>query len=75
MMTLYYIKSGADVWGVPNDSVERFIPQRGEPLVAAGKLEHYDEKKHGNKPGAPPFEERKAKAREAREAQAAAANR
>lgn len=70
MMNLYYVKSGAGLWGVPDDSVERFTPQRGEPLVATGKLERYDEKKHGSKAGSPPVEARKAQEREEREARA-----
>lgn len=53
MMKNYYVKDGAQLFGVPDDSVERFHVSKGEMLRAEGKLEPYDEKKHGNKPGAP----------------------
>lgn len=65
MMNLYYVKNGAGLYGVPDDTVERFGLHKGAPLVAQGKLEPYDEKRHGGKPGAPPYEEKKARAREA----------
>lgn len=72
MMNLYYVKKGSELFGVPDDTVERFHPSKGEPLRAEGKLEPYDEKKHGSKVGAPPYEARKATERAERKAQAAA---
>lgn len=54
MMQYYYVKKGAELYGVPDDSVERFADNKGAPLVMAGKIEPYDEKKHGHKAGAPP---------------------
>lgn len=53
MMQYYYVKRGADLYGVPNDSVERFAAHKAAVLVAEGKLEPFDEKKHGDKAGAP----------------------
>ncbi len=60
MMQYYHVKRGADLYGVPNDSVERFAAHKAAVLVADGKLEPFDERKHGDKPGAPPRKEAKA---------------
>lgn len=73
MMNLYYVKKGAGLFGVPDDTVERFHTTKGEALRAEGKLEAYDDKKHSSKVGAPPYEARKAEERAAARAQETAA--
>jgi hypothetical protein len=61
MMSFYYVKNGAGLYGVPDDSVERFAHHKAAPLVADGKLEAYDEKRHGHKSGAPAREAKREK--------------
>jgi hypothetical protein len=56
-MRYYFVKR--ELWGVPANSVERFSDQKAGPLVVDGSIELYDEKKHGDKPGAPPRQVRK----------------
>lgn len=60
-MQYYYVKSDAGLGAVPGDSVERFAMHKAMPLLAEGKLVPYDEKRHGDKPGAPKREHTKAK--------------
>lgn len=50
-MQLYYVKS--DLYGVARGRVERFADFKAGPLVLQGLIEPYDEKRHGDKPGAP----------------------
>lgn len=72
-MQHYYVKNGAGLYGVPDDSVERFAAHKAAPLVADGKLVAYDEKKHGEKPGSPLLlaraQDKRAKERAAAKAQ------
>lgn len=68
-MLTYYVKK--DLWGVRAGTVERFSPHKAGALLVEGFIEPYDEKKHGDKPGAPPYEAKRAKEREEREAEEA----
>ena len=52
MMAYYHVKNGAGLFGVPDDSVERFSDQKAGPLVREGKIEPFNPKKHADKPGA-----------------------
>lgn len=51
MMAYYFVKR--DLWGVPKNTVERFADHKAGQLVRDGSIEPYDEKRHGDKPGAP----------------------
>jgi len=66
MMSLYYVKR--DLFGVQAGRVERFAPHKAGAFLAEGFIEPYDEKKHGSKPGAPPYESKRAKERQEAEA-------
>jgi hypothetical protein len=48
----YFVKR--DLYGVPAGRVEMFADHRAGALLLNGDIEVYDEKKHGDKPGAPP---------------------
>lgn len=50
-MKHYYVK--VDLFGVPAGRVERFADYRAAHFLSEDAIEPYDEKKHGNKPGAP----------------------
>lgn len=51
MMQLYYVKN--DLYGVSKGRVERFADHKAAPLVLAGDIEPYDERKHASAPGSP----------------------
>ena len=51
MMAYYFVKK--DLWGVPRGSVERFADHKAAQFVREGAIEPYDERRHGDKPGAP----------------------
>lgn len=51
-MQLYFVKR--DLWGIKAGRIERFAPHKAGPLLVSGDIEPYDERKHGDKPGAPP---------------------
>lgn len=50
MMAFYYTK--ADLFGIPRGRVERFTLAKAAPLMAEGKLEPFDERKHAGAHGA-----------------------
>lgn len=52
-MAYYFVKRGAQLYGVPDECVERFAAHKAGPLVLDGKIVPYDEKQHGHAPGAP----------------------
>jgi len=53
MLKFYFVKQ--DLWGIPAGTVERFADYKAGELLVAGKIEPYDEKKHGEKEGSPKF--------------------
>lgn len=50
MLQFYFVKK--DLYGVKAGTVERFWPHKAGQLVADGSIEPFDEKRHGDKPGA-----------------------
>lgn len=71
MMRLFYVRK--PMFGIEPGRVERFAVHKTGAYLAEGFIEPYDEKKHGDKPGAPPFEEKKRREREAAREKAAPA--
>lgn len=51
MMRYYFVKS--DLFGIKKGTIERFADHKAGQLIVAGKIEPYDEKKHGDGPGSP----------------------
>ena len=55
------------LFGIAPGRVERFAGHKSGAFLADGSIEPYDEKRHGDLPGAPPYEQRKQLERDATE--------
>lgn len=71
MMSLYFVKK--DLFGVKAGTVERFAHHKAGAYVLDGSIEPYDEKKHGSRAGAPPYEAKRRAEREQKKREEAAA--
>lgn len=67
-MQLFYVKK--DLFGLRAGRVERFAPHKAGAYLVEGMIEPYDEKKHANAPGSPPYEKKKQEDREMAEMEA-----